>query len=533
MNKKSEIQNKPEVSMFEHGCFYISTTLPYINSKPHIGHAFEFVIADFLNRYYNAKHTTIPTKKLKKNLEENFKKEYVSFFNTGVDEHGQKVFQKAIEEGLKPQEYCNNMAKKWENFCNYFGIRFNNFYRTSSKKHKELSQDYLYKIKKYIFQKQYNGKYCMGCESFKTEKEIKNNKCDLHNNVELQDISETNFFFDLSKFKKIAIDDILVNKNLFSELKSIIANFDEISISRENVEWGIPIPFSNQTMYVWFEALLNYIFAIGYNPALSGFLDFSEMWKNSLIVCGKDNLKFQAFILPAILKADEIKPPYKVLVHGMILDKEGVKMSKSLGNVIDPIEQSEKYGINALRYYFLSGLNTFQDSNFSEQDLINKYNNDLANNLGNLISRVFSLDEKINRDASMHCLLNDFDSIVFISPFLIEVKKEIERAQHELEINFNIKNSFVILNNLISKANKYYTEQKPFDKKSTNTKEILIELIYLFELIAPFYESVCPGYTNSIDGLLKNNTNKNKILFPKISEDDKSIVKNPKTENVA
>ncbi len=514
MSKKNNTDNNEVIntkSMFNHSCMYISSTLPYPNEKGHIGHAFEFVLADFFKRYYNEiniKNDIFNDLKIKfSNDNQN-----MCFLNTGIDEHGQKMFQSSMNSNLNPQEHCDKMAIIWKEFCSNLNMSYDNFYRTSSDKHKKLSQDYLYLIREHIYEKEYSGKYCNNCESFKTEKEIVNNRCPLHSNIELQEVIEKNFFFPLTKFKNFDVDNILVDKSLLLELKSIIENHDDLSISRENVSWGIPIPFSNQTMYVFFEALLNYVFAIGYTPSLLNFLEFSNLWKNSLIICGKDNLKFQAFILPAILKAGGITPPHKVLVHGMILDKNGIKMSKSLNNVIHPVEQVEKYNLNAIRYYFLAGLNTFQDSNYSEEDLVFKYNNDLCNNLGNLISRVSSI---IERDVigQQICIISPIKAPeLYNTEFLNLAQSKIAEAHNEIVLEFNTKNCFNILNALLNDANKYYTEQRPFDKESTNTIQVIQEMVCLFILIAPFYESVSPGFN-----LIISKINQGKVIpFTKI-----------------
>ena len=237
-------------SSFSNKKLYISTTLPYVNSHPHIGHAFEFVMADFFKRYYNLlynlnwgeKYTTISN---------------VAFLNTGIDEHGQKVAQKAGELKLRPEEYCDIMSVDWKKFCSDLNMNYDSFYRTSSDKHKDLVQEYLFSIRKILYSKSYTGKYCAGCESFKTEKEIKNNQCEYHPGLELKEISETNIFFPLTKFRDMNLKNILVDETMQNELNSIIENCGDLSITRETVSWGIPVPFSQQTIYVWFEALLN------------------------------------------------------------------------------------------------------------------------------------------------------------------------------------------------------------------------------------------------------------------------------------
>lgn len=532
--KKYKLQN----SMFAHREFYITTTLPYVNSNPHIGHAFEFVMADFFKRYYDFIHHADlwNTSSIKSYPSPIYPK---AFLNTGIDEHGQKVAQKAIELNLKPEKFCDNMSVAWKAFCQELQIEYDNFYRTSSDKHKKLVQEFLFNIRHLLYEKSYSGKYCPGCEAFKTEKEIKDNQCEFHPGLELKEISEKNFFFPLSKFRKMDLKEILIDKTLQNELESIVAHCDDLSITRENVSWGIPVPFSNQTIYVWFEALLNYIFAIGYEPSLLNFLEFSSKWKNSLIICGKDNLKFQAYILPAILESSYIKPPYRVLVHGMILDKDKNKMSKSLGNVINPTEQIKKFGTEAFRYYLLAGLNTFQNSSYSEEELINKYNNDLSNNLGNLISRITSILSKnmlfVDMDYDDDLPFADDDlplnrkienAILNLkeTSFILYVNEEIQKAHEEIQINFNIKNAFHILNNLVSYMNKYYTDEKPYSESSQNRFLVITELLYALREIYVFYVSATPGIDKKFKEIFNSRTISKIILYPKIKENETNLV---------
>lgn len=521
-------------SMFAQKTLYISTTLPYINSNPHIGHAFEFVLSDFFKRYYNLIKYKINSPYSLGNFDRFDDDEHNCILNTGVDEHGQKVYQSALAKGKDPQEYCDNACLYWEEFCKLIYMSYDIFYRTTSDDHKRFSQEFLFNIRNILYQKEYKGKYCIGCESFKTEKEIKNKRCEFHPSVELQEISENNFFFPLSNFKKIDIENILVDKSLLSELRNIIENCSDLSISRERVSWGIPIPFSNQTIYVWFEALLNYVFATGYNPALLNFSDFSEKWKNSLIICGKDNLKFQAFILPAILKSQGIKPPSKILVHGMILDERGNKMSKSEGNVIDPINQIGKFGIGAFRYYLLSGINTFQNSSYSEEELINKYNNDLSNNLGNLISRVTSIIEKepefFHSEIEGHDFLKKPENKMFElikgiknknSSFISYSSAEIKKAHEEIQVNLNVKNAFTILNNLVTQTNKYFTIKKPYDKllPFEERRNCIVEMLYIIKELYYFYAAATPNIQNQYLSIFRSEKISKTILYKKLEKE--------------
>lgn len=495
--------------MFTGDRIYISTTLPYINSNPHVGHAYEFILADFLKRFFDRQMV------LKECLRDSSfgvlyrpYKHFV-FLNTGIDEHGQKVHQKALELNLDPQEYCDQMCDDWVKFCNTIQMQYSKFYRTTSKEHKKLAQEYIFEIRNQLYKAKYSGKYCDGCESFKTEKEITNNQCEFHPSLELKDIEEENFFFPLTNFKDINLNSILVDNNLQSELKSIVEGCGDLSVSREGVKWGINIPFTNQKMYVWFEALLNYVFAIGYKPSLLQFDDFSAYWKNSLIICGKDNLKFQAYILPALLSANKIQPPKKILVHGMIMDENGYKMSKSTGNVVDPIDQINKFGIDAFRYYLLSGINTFKNSKYSESDLINKYNNDLCNNFGNLFSRITGLIEGINQTSPTESPTESYQLFDTKprSNFHLESIEKIGSIIEEIKNTLNVKEGLNNLNDLVTDINKYFTDCRPWDKNRHDRFGVLVELYDLVKIISLIYECVVPNLDGKVKFISMENPN--------------------------
>jgi len=485
--------------MFETKSLYLSTTLPYVNSVPHIGHTFEFVLADTIVRYHRLKFGI-----------ENVR------FNTGIDEHGQKVYSQARKLGENPYDYCDEMAKKWVEFCQKFHISYDNFYRTTSQEHKLKVTEFIKDIKRFIYKKSYSGIYCEGCEAFKTKKELIDGKCVDHPTLESKEISETNFFFQLSGFKGAVPPDILLDDTLKAELDFFVQNAEDISISRENVLWGISFPDSNQTIYVWAEALLNYIFAAGYKPqpkavfseeqlydALFNHRHFEHWWSNSWIICGKDNLRFQALILPALLMANHISPPSKVLVHGIIQDENGKKMSKSEGNVVDPIEQLEKFGLNPLRYYLVAGLNSFGNSSYSEKELQLKYDNDIANGFGNLLSRTLHLIDikNIVIDESK-ATIKDLVDIIII--------KEIEKTFESV----NLREAYSQIHLAVSGANTIITEERPFSNDCPNPEEILNNVYYLLKKISPFYQIVFPDLAEQISEALIAKKKVN--LFPRL-----------------
>lgn len=461
---------------------YITTTLPYINSTPHIGHCFEFCIADIIANYYRYKLGV-------KNV----------FFNVGVDEHGQKIYKKAIEEGYTDiQEYCDKYAQVWKDFCSTFKIEYDNFYRTTDIEHQEQAVKYLNEIKKHTYRKTYSGEYCVGCESFKTEKEIQGGKCIIHGEP-LLTISEENLFFQLSKFAP-QIKDILVNKILSTELKNLMGDDYDLSITRKNVKWGVKLN-KEETIYVWAEALLNYVLAVDYYTNKKR---FNEFWDNSLIICGKDNLKFQAYILQALLLANNIPQTRELLVHGTILDQQGNKMSKSVGNVIDPIEQVNKYGLSPVKYYLTFGLNLYEDSKYSEEDLRSTWNNEIVNGLGNLISR------------SLHLI-----DIKGIEPEIDSIPQtlwtEINDRSNRIEEYFEAYNLSAVRRELcavVNKLNIKFQVEKPFDKNSVNYVQVLNEIYFELNSVIPYYCIILKEYSEELIKAFEDN--KKKIIFTRL-----------------
>ena len=447
---------------------FITTTLPYANSTPHVGHCLEFVQADALARFYR-----------KKNIVK---------FNIGLDEHGLKIYQAAKANSQEPLEFVNDIAEKWYDFCKAFNISYDNFYRTSDKAHYEKVQEYWSKLvnRGDIYKKTYHAKYCIGCEEFKTETQIVNGKCDVHVSLELQDVAEENWFFKLSKYKEPISVTQLNNFSYLNhssvrpisklhELSNLIEDAKDISVSRlkSSQPWGVPVPNDEtQTIYVWFDALLNYLFACGVDE-----------WNScrTIQLCGPDNLKFQALIWQALLLADDNKQTSNIYVHGTILDKDGQKMSKSVGNVISPIKELEKFGIDALRYYILKGIQTFDNSNWNSDDIAELYNADLANNFGNLLARVLHLIESKNITIDLTKIERIFSS---------EIGIRVESIQNDWKSG-DISYALEKTRGLVSYGNKYINDQKPWSNPET-AEVILTNLYYLLCVIAELYEPVIP-----------------------------------------
>ena len=452
---------------------FISTTLPYINSIPHIGHCFEFIISDFITRYERSKGNSV-------------------FFNTGVDEHGIKVQLTAEKNNITPQEWCDAYYIKWIDFCRKIQLSNDNFFRTSSPEHKDFSLKCFNQLLStgFLVKKKYKGYYCNGCESYKTEREIIDNKCSIHLS-ELIETEEDNYFFDLTKNP---IDNTLIDVSLRKELEKNISELKEISITRKNVDWAIKID-NDTSLYVWTEALLNY-----YESVLNNKKDYKSYWENSLIICGKDNLKFQSYILPALLKALGIPQNKKVLVHGTILDNAGIKMSKTLGNVIDPIDIINKYGISPLRFYF-STFNFFKDSKFNPIELINNWNSLIVNQFGNTITRLFHIGKIKN--------------VTYTTEYSYYIKhKDSFNNIKTLLDNYDYTNALNKCFELVSFINKRINDEKPYDKESTNAEEIITEGYVLLKEISNVICIIIPEY----DNILRTSfINKEKvILFNKL-----------------
>lgn len=368
--------------------FYITTTLPYVNAKPHIGFALEIIQADVVARLKTMQG-------------------YDVFFNTGTDEHGQKIYQKAVEEGKDPQAYTNEYAEKFKGLKLALNLSYNNFIRTTDENHKEAAQEIWNRCLKngFIERGTYQAKYCVGCELEKQDSELENGICPVHPNLKIENIEEENYFFKFSKFQKQLLkyykDNpvFVVPANRLTEIENFVkSGLQDFSISRlkEKMPWGVPVPNDDKhVMFVWFDALTNYISALGWPENTEKFEKFWGTVKrpNALQVAGKDNLRQQSSMWQAMLMAAGLPPTKQIFIHGFITS-DGQKMSKSLGNVIDPIEYVEKYGTDALRYYLLAKINPVDDSDFTKEKFEDTYNADLANGLGNLVSRVARLCEK-------------------------------------------------------------------------------------------------------------------------------------------
>ena len=361
--------------------FYVTTSIPYVNAEPHIGFGMELLYADVLARWARQRGDTV-------------------IFSTGTDEHGGKIAEKAAEQNIEPKAYADQISQRFLELCTLLNISNDRFIRTTDPGHEQRAQLIWQALQKDIYKSKYSGWYCTGEETFFTETEVKANKgvCPYHNRP-YEKIEEENYFFRLSNYGPQILEAIesnsfvIVPEGKRNEIVSVIkSGLDDISISRpkDKIGWGIPVPDDpTQVIYVWFEALLNYITVLGY-PEHE---DFKKFWPANVQIIGKDIIRFHAAIWPAILLALGVELPRQLYVHGFIT-VEGKKMSKTLGNVIHPREIIDKYGVDACRYYFLRHIPSYEDGDFSWQRLEAAYNNELANELGNAVQRTVVMIQK-------------------------------------------------------------------------------------------------------------------------------------------
>src|SRR3989344_5764328 len=384
--------------MAEKKSFYITTTLPYVNAEPHIGFAMEIIHADIVARW----------KKLQG---------YEVFFNTGTDEHGQKVYKAALAEGKDPQKYTDELAEKFKGLKTLLGLLDNlHFIRTTEERHKKAAQEMWKRCEAAgdIYKKDYTIKYCVGCELEKTDSEIENGHCLIHPNLELEIRQEENHFFRFSKYAPKLLElykkntDLVIPDFRLNEIKALIERgLEDFSISRlkEKMPWGVEVPGdSKHVMYVWFDALVSYISTLGWPEDKE---NFEEFWVNGTPTqyAGKDQVRQQAAMWQAMLVSANLPNTHQIAIHGFI-NYEGQKMSKSLGNVISPQEIVDKFGSEALRYFVAREFNKFEDTDISMEKLRESFNSNLANGLGNLTSRVVTLCEKYD----VRALESDFEA---------------------------------------------------------------------------------------------------------------------------
>ncbi len=484
--------------------FYITTPIYYVNDKPHIGHAYTTVIADIFARWHRLKGENV-------------------FFLTGLDENSQKTVQASIKLGFNnTKKFADYMAEQWQAVWKALNISNNDFIRTTEERHKELVIEFIEKVKKKgdIYKGNYSGLYCEDCEEFKNLDDLtKEGFCPYHKKTP-KEIQEQNYFFRLSEYQDKILN--LVEKDSFiepesrkNEMRNFVKNgLKDISISRQSLVWGIPFPGDEkQKVYVWFDALTNYL-----HP--------KEYWPADLQLMAKDIIKFHAIIWPSMLLSANYKLPKKVFAHGFFT-VNGQKMSKTLGNVVDPLYLVKTYGVDALRYFYAREIPFGQDGDFSEASLKSRLNNELANELGNLISRTLTLiEKKLNSEIKK----DEVDKKLFKT---LKVK-QIDKFMLDLSPNNAIASIFAF----IHECNAYINDNKPWElEDKVKLNKILYNLTDAIRIITILISSFMPSTSEKINlqlnikegkldecipGLLKDTkVKKGEILFKKIEDDKK------------
>lgn len=474
--------------------FLITNAIPYVNAKPHIGHALEFVQSDVIARY----HRIIGDKAL---------------LLCGSDENAIKNVQAAEDAKIPVQKFVDQNAKLFEELAKKLNVGFDVFQKGSATNHHKASQKLWKLCKDDIYKKKYTGLYCVGCEQFYTKEELdENGECFEHPGKKLEEVSEENYFFKLSKYQnqlKELIDNDTINIVPLNRKNEVLAFLDrgleDISISRSNKRaknWGVPVPNDNtQIMYVWFDALNIYQSGIGFG---SNQKNYEHWWPADVHVIGKGILRFHAIYWPAFLLSAGLKLPKTIFVHEYITI-DGQKMSKTLGNVIDPVQLIDKYGTDALRLYFLKHISPFADGDFSEKKLVEVYNSDLANGLGNLVARVAKLCESSNFIQTGESSLSHIISIEQYSESLNDFK-------------FNYALSFIFRK--IEELDKYINSEKPWElqkKSDRKLKDVLSHAVDQILEIAILLEPFLPETAKKIEEQFKGPKIKSgKPLFPRI-----------------
>ena len=471
--------------------FYITTTIPYVNADPHIGFALELVQSDVIARYQRLLGRDV-------------------FFSTGTDEYGQKIWEASQKEGKDVQDYVDHYAQKFLDLKEIFNLSYDNFIRTTSGEHINAVQEFwrLCDQKGDIYKKIYKGLYCVGCEKFLNEKDIIENKCALHPSVKLEMVEEENYFFKLGNYRKQLLKYLENEKSILPEWRRKEAidfvgdAMEDFSISRskKRLSWGIPILGDDtQVMYVWFGAFVNYISTLRWPNDKE---NFEKFWVKGekIQTAGKDMVKFQSVMWQGMLMSAGIPTTDTIVYHGFITGEGGIKMSKSLGNVINPNDIVKEYGTDALRYFLLREISSFEDSPFTMERFKDAYNSGLANGLGNLVSRILTLSEKYLEKC----------------PEIPE--NSIPQEFFDLLETFDIKKATDYVWGKIGELDRFIQETEPFKVVKVDEKkgkELISKMVVDLYTIVRMLNPIIPETNILLKKLIRENKKPDQPLFPR------------------
>lgn len=469
--------------------FYITTTIPYVNADPHIGFALELVQSDAIARYQRLVGREV-------------------FFSTGTDEFGQKIWEASVKQGKDVQDYVDYYAKAFLDLTKALNLSTDNFIRTTSKEHIEAVQEFwrLCDKKGDIYKKKYQGLYCVGCEKFIVEKDLIDGKCAFHPILTPESVEEENYFFKLGNYKKELLEYLNGDKAIIPEwrrkeaIEYVTNAMEDFSISRskERLTWGVPIPGDDtQVMYVWFGAFVNYISTLGWPKDKE---KFKKFWTGgeTIQTAGKDMVKFQSVMWQGMLMSAGMKTTDTIAYHGFITGEGGIRMSKSLGNVINPNDIVKEYGTDALRYFLLREISSFEDGPFTEERFKESYNSGLANGLGNLTSRILTLSEKYLEKCPEIPDQDDFTEYF------------------KLLDSFDIKAGMDYVWNEIAELDKFIQTTEPFKVIKINEeqgKKLISDIVVRLYKIARMLNPLMPETNEKLKKLIRDNKKPEAPLF--------------------
>jgi len=445
--------------------FYVTTAIDYVNAEPHMGHAYQKIIADIISRWNKLDGKDV-------------------FFLSGTDEHGLNIERKAREAGKTPKEFCDEISGKFREAWKKLDIQFDRFIRTTDKDHEALVKKFVGTVWKNndIYKGIYEGWYCAPCEAFYTEKDLVNDCCPVHKKP-VEKVKEETYYFRMSRYQKKLLalyeknpEFILPESRRHEITNRVKEGLQDMSITRTTFKWGIPFPYDDKhVLYVWFDALVNYLSGAGKNQ---------EYWPADLHLLGKDNAWFHCVLWPSMLMSAKEKLPKSVFVHGF-MTVNGEKISKTRGNVISPVYLAEKYGTDAVRYFITRQIPFGDDGDFSETALKDRHNNELANKLGNLVSRTAGMCKGEYKKSSLD---NELNSKLKFK----EIKADIEKYEFDRALS--------LIFEYIDECNNYVQRKEPWKLEGKEKQTVLYNLVDSIRVISILLESFIPGTCEKIRG---------------------------------